>query len=57
MSNHVQRIAELEQQLAAFANERAEDFRMALRMIEGTRPEQPAPGGARRWRNFGRRNG
>jgi hypothetical protein len=91
MSNHAQRIAELEQQLAverersaglerlaAFAHERAEDLRMALRMIEGSRPEQPAeqalsvpsdlaqdgavsdpeqpsPGGARRWLNFGRR--
>lgn len=54
VSNHAQRIAELEQQLAverersaglerlaAFAHERAEDLRMALRMIEGTRPEQP----------------
>lgn len=54
LSNHDQRIAELEQQLAverersaglerlaAFAHERAEDLRMALRMIEGTRPEQP----------------
>ncbi|MGA7205276.1 MAG: helix-turn-helix domain-containing protein [Specibacter sp.] len=54
LSNHAQRIAELEQQLAverersaglerlaAFAHERAEDLRMALRMIEGTRPEQP----------------
>lgn len=53
LSNHAQRIAELEQQLAverersaglerlaAFAHERAEDLRMALRMIEGTRPEQ-----------------
>lgn len=91
MSNHALRIAELEQQLAverersaglerlaAFAHERAEDLRMALRMIEGTRPEQPAeqalsvpteqthdgavsdpeqpsPGGARRWLTFGRR--
>lgn len=54
MSNQAQRIAELEQQLAverersaglerlaAFAHERAEDLRMALRMIEGSRPEQP----------------
>lgn len=54
VSNHAQRIAELEQQLAverersaglerlaAFAHERAEDLRMALRMIDGTRPEQP----------------
>lgn len=54
LNNHAQRIAELEQQLAverersaglerlaAFAHERAEDLRMALRMIEGTRPEQP----------------
>lgn len=91
VSNHAQRIAELEQQLAverersaglerlaAFAHERAEDLRMALRMIEGTRPEQPAeqalsvpteqaqnaavsnpeqpaPGGARRWLAFVRR--
>lgn len=95
LSNHAQRIAELEQhlaverersagleRLAAFAHERAEDLRMALRMIEGTRPEQPteqpteqalsmsseraqdgavsnpeqpSPGGARRWLTFGRR--
>ena len=87
LSNHAQRIAELEQQLAverersaglerlaAFAHERAEDLRMALRMIEGTKPEQalsmpseraqdgavsnpeqPTPGGARRWLTFGRR--
>lgn len=54
MSNQAQRIAELEQQLAVerersaglerlatFAHERAEDLRMALRMIEGTKPEQP----------------
>lgn len=54
LSNPAQRIAELEQQLAverersaglerlaAFAHERAEDLRMALRMIEGTRSEQP----------------